>query len=194
MDDLFLAFASAFFGGIAAAVTGLIIYNQQRRENITQKYIDEFLSDSMLRHRIVAGKIHQRLRSETRPSQDDQDPFSIERLARGFWNAGPTAEYSSYKGPTDPHTGLNEHQSLEAILQYISRLVMNIERRNIYLADYKLAVHDSYIWLYQVLDPLEKEIKRQADEHRKMGGTVKGIHRINRLRKLKRLLEIPHEH
>lgn len=184
--EIVTALMGAFVGGLIAAVTGLYLYKLQRREQITQKYIDEFLSENMLRHRIVAGNLRERLRDKT----PDDNGFSIEALARGFWNAGPDVSKEYYKGPVDPHTGLNEHQSLEAILQYVSRLIMNIERNNIDIEDYKAAVQGSFVWLDDLLLPFEKEVKRQVEEHRKEGGVVRAINRINRLHKLRHALEL----
>lgn len=194
MTELMAALLGALVGGLATAGTGLYLYKLQHREQVTQKYIDEFLSDSMLRHRIVAGALRERLRNQDKVSSSDEDSFSMERLARGFWNAGPDAEYSYYRGPIDPHTGLNEHQSLEAILQYTSRLIMNIERGNIDIGDFKSAVRGSFVWLDDLLLPLETEIKRQTEKHQREGGVVKATDRINRLHKLRAALELQSSH
>ncbi len=189
-EESIIALLSALVGGIAAALTAFQIYKIQHKAQVTQKYIDEFLSDAMLHHRIAASQLRERLRNHAALPPGDDDPFSIERLARGFWNAGPEVPYDYYKGPTDHHTGLNEHQSLEAILQYISRLIMNIEKNYIDVNDFKSAVHGSFVWLDDLLFPLEMEIKKQTEKHRKEGGVVKAIDRINKLQKLRDLLDL----
>ena len=187
LGDLLITIVGVLTGGLMTIATGLHFYNKQRREQITQKYIDEFLSEAMLRHRIVAAKIRERLPSTDSAPKSNNDVFSMERLARGFWNGGPREPYDYYKGPVDPITGLNEHQSIEAILQYISRLIMNIERGTINVEEFRLATQGSFMWLDELLYPLEKEIFDQVREHEMIkGGSVRAIDRIKKLDKLMR--------
>lgn len=190
MMELASELLGTLLGGMIAVLSGLHLYKLQRREQITQKYIDEFLSETMLRHRIVAARLRERIREKSGAAGSVGEPFSIELLARGFWNGGADEDYTYYKGPTDPHTGLNEHQSLEAILQYISRLIMNLERGNIDLADFKSAVRGSFIWLDDLLLPLEMEIKRQTDQRKREGKLATATDRINRLHKLRSELQL----
>ena len=58
MTDLaaaLLSLFSALAGVVLTILAGFQLYKRQHREQITQKYIDEFLSDAMLKHRIIAG-------------------------------------------------------------------------------------------------------------------------------------------
>ena len=193
MTDLaaaLLSLFSALAGVVLTILAGFQLYKRQHREQITQKYIDEFLSDAMLKHRIIAGNLCMRLQNQGCTEASEEDPFTIERLARGFWRGENDKEYIYYKGPTDQHSGLNEHQSLEAILQYISRLTMNIDRRNIKIDDFKFAVRDSFISLDYLLWPLISEIESQIRRHKREGKMVNAPGRIERLHKLRTELEL----
>lgn len=140
----------SFVGALFAYLFQRLFGKEQRKQELTQRYIDELLGPNFFTHVISASNVRRQFLESNEPE------MFIQNLAAGFWFPGAKPYFF---GATT--NGLNDHEHIELAIRFSSRLSNAIRHNMVDQRRIKDALADDYHWTYSLLKEISVEVERQ---------------------------------
>lgn len=140
----------SFFGAFFAYWFQRVFGKEQRRQELTQRYIDELLGSSFFPHVIAVSNVRRQYLEAEEPN------LFIQNVAAGYWYPGARPFHIG-----DTSSGLTDHQHIELTIRFSSRLSDSIQSNMVDKARIKDILADDYHWTYSFLRVIAVEVERQ---------------------------------